>query len=106
MAEQLAGCCCEICCQCCAGCCISQDPNNNCFTCCFQLSCGICINVWTCMRESCDITNCFLCLYIGSTYHYLYNNKYESPTQIVIIKDDNVFKINTVCIIEVQNNKI
>ena len=105
------GCCCECCCECCgeccAGCCICQNSNNNDCECCFQFSCAICINLYTCISESCNLTSSFCCVYMITTYHYLYNinNKYEVPKQTVVLKDD-IFKINTVCIIEVQNNEI
>ena len=106
------GCCCECCCECCAGCCTgccsSSDPNNNIFIYCCEGSCGIFIYAYTCISESCDLTKSFCCLYMITTYNCLYNinNKYEVPKQTVVIKDVNIFKINTVCIIEVQNNEI
>lgn len=99
--------CCESCCECCAGCCASQNLNNNDCIFCFKCICGTCINFYTCISESCDLTNCFLCVCVSSTYHYLYNNtKYTVPKQIISINDDNIFKINSLCIIEVQNNEI
>ena len=101
----LGCCCCGFFCECCAGCCSSHNINNDC-TCCFNVCCGTSINLYTCMSTSCDIKNCFLCVYIRSTYHYLFNNTtYEVPKQVVMIKDDNIFRIDTLCIIEIQNNE-
>jgi hypothetical protein len=106
MGEECCKCFCESCCALCFGCCSSSNTNNDC-TCCVQICCGTCINLSSCIGENCDITNCFLCDYISSTYHSVYNNtKYELPKNIILIKDDDIFKINSLCIIEVQNNEI
>jgi hypothetical protein len=94
------GCCCGFFCECCAGCCSSHNLNNDC-TCCLTS-----INLNTCISKSSNIKNCFCCVYVSSTYHCLFNNtKYEVPKQVVTIKDDNIFRINTLCIIEIQNNE-
>ena len=98
MEGNFLGCCCCGCfCECCAVCCSSHNLNNDC-ACCFKVCSGTCTNLYTFISKS--------CLYISSTYHCLFNNtKYEVPKQVVMIKDDNIFRIDDLCIIEVQNNE-